>query len=238
MPPPDRKTAALNFRRFIRQSNKLHAEYLRDAGFFAAYDRFTHWQLAYLLPLFDDLHAREGYADAIDFVMNDLAGVGISNRDHDLERVARLITSMLPLQALRSIAAAAELNARVLRINTAICRCLLTDGRLPEKISERAYCIACREASSLDECVELVHLITDLGKSLESLVRIPMIGLTLRAMHTPARAAGFGALQKFLEDGFFTFRQIPDIDHFLEEIRVRMTDIFTQIYTTPLDQLD
>ncbi|MGI9238612.1 MAG: FFLEELY motif protein [Woeseiaceae bacterium] len=232
-----RKSAAAKFRREIRRSNKLHTAYLDDPIFLDQYDRFTNWQLQYLLPFFSDLHAEEGYAEAIDFTMSDLAGVGISNRDRDLERAAPAITRMLPTRALATIAAAAEMNAQVLKVNTAICRCLLVDDALPEKILELDYCVACREASSLDECAELVHLITGLGQTLKSLVKIPALGITLRAMRAPAHAAGFGALQEFLENGFSTFRQIPDIDHFLEEIRLRMIQMFEIIYTAPLDDL-
>jgi hypothetical protein len=97
--------------------------------------------------------------------------------------------------------------------------------------------VACRDASSLDECVSLVHKITELGRTLESLIEMPMIGMTLRAMRAPAHAAGFGALQEFLETGFFTFREIPDVDHFLSEIEVRMIEIFERIYTAPLEEL-
>lgn len=232
-----RRAAANKYRREIRRSNEFHVEYLNDADFLKEYDRFTIWQLAYLLPFFSDLHAQEGYSEAIDFTMNDLAGVGIADRDRDLERVSPAITRMLPTRALATIAAAAEMNARVLKVNIAICRCLLVDGTLPTEISEFDYCIACRQASSLDECVELVVLITGLGATLKSLVKIPMLGITLRAMRAPAHAAGFGALQQFLEDGYATFRDIPDIDYFLNEIESRMTRMFELIYTAPLDEL-
>ena len=233
----DRKAAATRFRQYIRRSNELHAEYLEDAHLLKNYERFANWQLEYLLPFFSDLYVRKGYAEAIDFTMSDLAGIGISSRDRDLERAAPAITSMLPGRALSTIAAAAEMNARVLEINIAICRCLLTGNALPGKITELEYCGACRKASSLTECVELVHLITGLGRTLKSLVGVPMIGMTLRAMRAPAHAAGFGALQEFLEKGYFTFRQIPDIDHFLNEIEIRMVEVFERIYTAPLDQL-
>jgi hypothetical protein len=233
----ERKAAATRFRQNIRRSNELHVEYLEDAHLLKAYDRFANWQLDYLLPFFSELCAVDGYAAAIDFTMSDLAGVGISNRDRDLERAAPAITTILPLGALATIATAAEMNARVLKVNIGICRCLIVDNELPAEITEREYCVACREASSLEECVGLVHLITGLGETLKSLVEIPMIGITLRAMRGPAHAAGFGALQDFLENGYFTFRQIPDIDHFLGEIENRMVDVFERIYTEPLDQL-
>ena len=232
-----RKVAALHFRQNIRRSNELHAEYLGNPNLLKNYDRFANWQFDYLLPLFSDMYDRPGYAEAIDFTMSDLAGIGISNRDRDLERAATAITNMLPLKALTTISVAAEMNARILKVNIGICRSLLVNDELPERITEYAYCVACRDASSLEECLELVHLVTELGRTLKSLIHIPMIGITLRAMRMPAHAAGFGALQEFLENGYGTFRQIPDIEHFLSEIELRMTDIFEKIYTTPLNQL-
>ncbi len=196
----------------------------------AAYDRFANWQLQYLLPYFDDLHSQPGYAEALDFTMSDLAGIGISGRDDDLERAAPAITRMLPLRALATIAAAAKMNARVLEVNLSICRCMMIAGELPERIEERRYYSACREASSLDECVELVHLITDLGRTLSALIDMPVLGFTLRAMRAPAHAAGFGALQEFLETGYGTFRKIPNIQYFLEVIETRMIHVFETIY--------
>ena len=226
----DRSAAANRFRKYIARSNELHAGYLQDPAMLAAYDRFANWQLEYLLPYFDDLHSQPGYTEALDFTMSDLAGIGISGRDDDLERAAPAITRMLPLGALATIAAAAKMNARVLRVNLAICRCLMVDGRLPEQITEHDYYRACRAASSLDECAELVHLITDLGRTLSTLVDVPMIGLTLRAMRGPAHATGFGALQEFLETGYRTFRNIPDIQYFLKVIETRMIEVFETIY--------
>lgn len=233
----NRKVAANRFREHIRCSNELHVAYLEDEHLLKNYDRFTNWQLEYLLPRFSDLHAREGYARAIDFTVSDLAGISISHRDNDLERAAPAITNLLPLRALETIASAAEMNARILEVNIGICRELQVGNDLPEPITETQYCIACRAASSFDECVEIVHLIGGLGRTLKTLVKIPMIGITLRAMRVPAYATGFVALQEFLENGYLTFRQIPDIEHFLGEIEQRAIEIFERIYTAPLEQL-
>ena len=237
MPLTPRQQAADLFREQIQRSNELHSEYLADPQLRDNYERFANWQLEYLLPFFADLYEQPGYAEAIDFTMNDLAGVVISSRDRDLERVAPVITRMLPLGALQTIASAAEMNARVLKSNLAICRALLVRNELPDVLTETNYCIACRKASSLEELVELVHLITGLGRTLKSLVHTAMIGMTLRAMRAPAHAAGFGALQDFLERGHSTFKQIPDIDLFLSEIEIRMVEVFTRIHTAPLEDL-
>lgn len=238
MSPSAREVAAANFRDYMRRSNELHNTYLNEPEPLEQYDRFTEWQMAYLLTFFTELHERPGYGEAIDFTVSDLAGVGISDRDRELERAAPAITRMLPRKALETIAAAAKLNARVLEINLGIFRRLRIDGELPDRISDRAYCIACREASTLDECIGLVHLATRLGGTLKTLVKVPLLGMMLHAMRGPAHAAGFGALQEFLENGYTTFREIPDIDHFLAEIEARMTEVFETIYTKPLTELD
>lgn len=225
-----RKQAAQRFCEYIQRSNELHGLYLEEPGFLDSYDRFANWQLDFLLQYFDDLHRQPGYREALDFTMSDLAGVGISARDRDLERAAPVITRMLPTKALLTVAAAAEMNARVLELNTSVCRCLMADKKLPGEITVPDYVAAYQSASSLDECTELVHLTTDLGRTLRSLVEVPLIGMTLRAMRGPAHAAGFGALQNFLETGYTRFRDIPNIELFLETIDTRMLAVFEEVF--------
>lgn len=226
----DRKSAAARFRRAVARSNELHAEYLDDPGLYESYDRFTRWQLDYMLPFFSDLLEPEGYAEAVDFIVSDLAGVGVSERDREIERATPVIVRSLPTHALETAAAAVELNARALEINLGICRELLVDGELPPAITEKDYFIACRKVSSYEECMDLVKLATDLGETLKKLVRVPLIGGLLRTMRKPAHAAGFGALQEFLETGYLTFRRISDIDRFLDHLRERLDQVFGRIY--------
>ncbi len=237
MPRTPRETAAAEFRKYMRRSNELHDSYLQEPERLQQYDRFTEWQMAYLITFFADLHERPGYAEAIDFTMSDLAGVSVSHRDRELERASPAITRMLPTRALETIAAAARLNARVLEVNLGILGCLQVEEKLPDEITARAYYAACRESSSFAECIELVYLAVNLGGTLETLVRVPLLGALLRAMRGPAHAAGFGALQEFLEDGYATFKEIPDIDHFLGEIESRMTEYFDTIFTKPLPEV-
>lgn len=238
MSRPEREAAATEFRKYMRRSNQLHRSYLDAPAQLQQYDRFTEWQMAYLITYFADLHDRPGYGEAIDFTMSDLAGVDVSHRDRELERASPAITRMLPTRALETIAAAARLNARVLEVNLGILGCLQDGGELPATITERAYFSACRESSTFDECIELVYLAVNLGGTLKTLVKVPLLGALLLAMRGPAHAAGFGALQEFLESGYSTFREIPDIDHFLDEIEARMTEYFETIFTKPLTELD
>ena len=206
-----RKQAATKFRRAIARSNELHGEYLNDAGLLESYDRFTRWQLDYMLSFFDDLIESDGYTDAVDFIVSDLAGIGVSERDREIERAAGAIVATLPLHPLETAAAAVELNAHALEINLGIWRALQVDGELPAAITETAYVRACRSASAYEECMNLVYLAGELG---------------------------FGALQEFLETGFVTFREIPDIDRFLELLVTRLGQVFQRIYLKPIAEIE
>ena len=228
-----RQAAARQFETKIRRSNDIHSEYLNDARQFRNYDRFTQWQLDYLLTYFEDLRTQDAYADALNFVVSELAGVSVSERDRQLARAAPAVTGLMPLGALQTLARAATLNAKTLEINLNICRHLQTDGALPEEITEEAYFVACREASNFEECMEFLHVALDLGRALSPTVRHRIIGITLKAMSIPAHATGFGDLQMFFENGYNTFRAIPDLDYFLTHTEERMSIVFRRIYAVP-----
>jgi hypothetical protein len=48
---------------------------------------------------------------------------------------------------------------------------------------------------------------------------------SLRLMRGPAQAAGLGALQAFLETGFYAFRQLPDLAGFLAVVAGREREL-------------
>ena len=229
-----RKHAATRFRSAIARSNALHAAYLDDAALFASYDRFTRWQVDYLLPFFDDLLEPEGHAEAAEFIVSDLAGVGVGERDRDIERATPVIVRTLPVHPLETAAAAVELNAAALEINTAIWHALLVDEELPAEITEYAYRSACRAVSSYEQCMDLAGLANELGETLKPLAHMPLMGALLRTMRLPAHATGFGALHRFLETGYLTFHRIADIDRFLDEVGRRLSEVFRYIYLEPL----
>lgn len=234
MPFTARKSAANKFIEQIRRSNALHLEYLDDRERHGHYERLTLWQHDYLLPFFSDLFAYEGYEDAVEFVVSDLSGTSIASRDRDIERAAPIFIRLLPTRALQTLAIGAEMNARVLNINLALCRRLARDGSFPESLSEDLYHPALRDVSTLEECTEIIRILGQLGENLDKLVRIPLIGGTLRAMRGPAHAMGYGALHGFLESGFTTFKAIPDVPVFLDLVLGRATEVFERAFDPDL----
>jgi hypothetical protein len=230
-------SAASELRANIERSNAIHQEYLNDSQLLERYRHFVAWQTDYLLPFYENLRSNRNYSAAVDFVVSDLTGIGVSDRDQNIARVAPIMSRMLPDKAVHTMAAAMHLNARVLQINLAVCRILYEGECSDSEITEADYCAAIRQASNLDECLELIQLTAEIGHSLDHVVRIPMVGPLLRAMRTPARLWGFAPMQAFLEKGYETFSALEDVDRFLDAITVRMTEVFTYLFTEPLENL-
>ena len=233
-----RDSYAERLRLYAERSNAVHQQYLSDPELRRQYERFLAWQLDYMLPFFSEFREHPNTAAAVEFVISDLVGTGISARDSDISRVVPVMTRLLPDKAMKALASAMELNARVLEINFDIYTHLSKTVDLEDGISEREFCEAFRQATTIEECLENIELAVGLGKTLQRLVRIPLLGFTLRAMHRPAHAAGFGALQDFLERGFTTFGAIEDADYFLDRFSERLTSFYTRLFKEPLAELD
>ena len=233
-----KRSHAKRLRFYTDESNAVHEQYTSDPELLRKYEYFLDWQVAYSLPFYSEFRKDPQTAAAVEFVISDLIGTNISARDADLARVVPIMVRLLPDKALQALASALELNARALSINLDICRTLFEQTDVSAGISEHDYCDAFRRSTTLDECKELIDLTIVLGHNLERLVRRPMLGMTLRAMHLPAHAAGFGAMQDFLEKGYRTFHAIEDVDYFLDRFAARLTDVFTRIYRESLDTMD
>lgn len=232
------QNAAELFRQYTAQSNELHRRYLADEAALAAYERFIALQLGYFLPKYDDLRNRSGYDAAIDFVISDLVGPSIADRDRELERVVPVMSRLLPSKALHALALAMELNARILRINLEIESALHDQIAAGKGFSERDYCLASRGATSFDEFRELIGMTRKAGLSLERIVAMPMIRPMLRAMRGPAKLAGVADLQAFLEKGFETFVALDDVHAFLEILEERMEAVFRRVFLADEAELD
>ena len=231
-------SAATELREFTERSNAIHDAYLSDQALHEQYRCFVTWQNDYMLQFYENLRTSEEYSRAVDFVVSDLTGIGVRRRDQDIARIVPIMSKLLPEKVLRTVAAAMRLNARVLEINLSICRVLYGMKSGDEAFSETDYCVASRRAGRLDECLELVELTIEVGRSLDHVIRIPMIGSLLRAMRMPARLWGFAAMQEFLEKGYTIFDALEDADTFLDIMGNRMIEVLTRIFTEAIEHLD
>jgi hypothetical protein len=153
-----------------------------------------------------------------------------SGRDAGLERVLPVMTKVLPEAALHGVGLAVELDALSEELDADLLDVLVRDLGVRGEISEQAYAEAYRRCDNYAQRKHQIELITEVGGDLAQLVRKSMVYAMLRGMRAPAKAAGCGELQDFLERGFRAFRQMKNPQHFLDTIRTREMRILDRIY--------
>jgi hypothetical protein len=152
-----------------------------------------------------------------------------SGRDADLERAAPLIARMLPAGVVDTVADAMELNALSHELDE---RLLHELRRLPQpmELSHRRYAEAYRRSDNQSERSRQIELLAAVGGDLDRIVRRRFIYSALKMMRRPARLAGFGELQQFLERGFEAFTAMGGADHFLATVVNRETALMRRYF--------
>ena len=223
--PVDAAQAALM--RELERVAQLHADRKADPALAAAMDRLGEWQSRRLRDTYADLAVDPRYAGAIAFFQNDLyGGADFSRRDADLARVVPAMVRVLPEKVIATVAAAVELNALSHELDRALV-VRLPDARSGFTVAQ--YCDAYRDERTYPQRRQQLKLIQEVGAALDHYVRTPMLGTALTMMRQPARLAGFGALQDFLERGFAAFRRMNGTSEFLAIVDARESRIHEAI---------
>jgi hypothetical protein len=92
------------------------------------------------------------------------------------------------------------------------------------------YAEAYRRCDNYDDRARQIAMLVEVGRKIDRIVRLPLIGLALRLAHAPAHRAGWGAVQEFLERGYAAFKHMKGAGEFLETVRCREMQILDQIY--------
>ena len=183
------------------------------------------WQAQRLQRTYADQRADPRRAAAMGFFLSDLYGPqDFSRRDRELTEASAVLWRTLPPSALKLLELAIELEVLSEDLDLAVSECLAAGP-----ISAETYAQAYRAVGRPEARRRQIELILEIGARLGRTVRIPLIGLALRAARAPARIAGFGALQDFLERGFAAFRRMPGAAPLLEAIRDRETAFMTSL---------
>lgn len=172
------------------------------------------WQAERLARTYADLRADPQSAPAVGFFLSDLYGPrDFTRRDEQLMRAWDVLRHTLPPSTLKILTLAIELEVLSEELDLAMAE------RLPSgEITAESYALAYRAGGRPEARRRQIELALEIGRRLARTVRIPLVGLALRGARTPARVAGFGLLQDFLERGFAAFRRMPSAAPLLEAI--------------------
>jgi len=97
----------------------------------------------------------------------------------------------------------------------------LVRGLPPGPVTVATYAEGYRRAGRRADRERQIELLGVIGSYLDHVVRKPMIRALVRFARGPAHAAGFGALQEFLERGLDAFEAMHGAGEFLSTIRDR-----------------
>lgn len=184
---------------------------------------FQHRRFAHT---YADLLASPQYAPAASFFLDELYGpFDFTRRDQQFERVAPALSKMLPRELVGTLARLAELHALSEELDTCMghaLRCAAIDARSYTQAWCRVGMPAWRERQ--------IALTVSVGRALERYTHSRMLRAALHAMRRPAKIAGLGDLQRFLEIGFDTFKDIADPNWFIDEIGRREREFASRLF--------
>jgi hypothetical protein len=202
---------------------------LEDAGFRERRAALRAWQALRLARTHHDLLENPRFHDAAQFFLTDIYGPKDLNRHiEDVRRIVPVMTRLLPDSGMAAVAHAVELNALSESLDGAMADAL---GAGIATITKATYAAAYRKVGRADDRERQIDLIALLGGALEGLARQRFVGAALKMMRGPARAAGLGELQGFLERGYAAFRAMRGgADEFVSLIVLRERSIAKALF--------
>ena len=203
----------------------------RDAAFDKRLEEVKRWQQKRLARTYADLALDARHAPAVAFFLDELYGTKDSTlRDRDLVRMYPTIKRLLPKFAFEAVAMALELDVLAEEFDQALAVALGA-----EALTEASYVKAFRAVGRRDERLRQIELMRAVGEGLDKMVKKPLIYSTLKMLRGPAKVAGLGEMQQFLEAGFSAFRHMDGADLFLDTVASRETLLIERIFAGEAD---
>jgi hypothetical protein len=219
---PTREQASAQLDASLSQLLSLQASVEADGPLAARLHSVQAWQTARLARTYADQREQYARREAVAFFLNDVYGPrDFALRDRQFQRALRPLKAMLPADALTGLSEAVQMQALSLDLDLAMARTLVD----PTELTDDGYAAAYRSVGRIDDRRRQIRLVGAIGVRLVSLVRHPGVELALRLAARPARMAGFGDLQTFLEHGFAAFQRMGNAaGDFIATIERRETE--------------
>jgi hypothetical protein len=175
---------------------------------------------------YHDLLADPRYAAAARFFLEELYGPSdFSERDAQFARIVPAVSRLFAPEIVQTVSLLAELHALSESLDTDMGAGLDTPA-----IDAPAYVRAWQTTARAPDRERQIALTLSIGEALERYTRSSMMTMSLRLMRAPARAAGLGDLQRFLERGFDTFKAMNGAETFLRTIAQRERAFIARVF--------
>lgn len=183
---------------------------------------------------YGDLLRSTQYGAAARFFLNDLySDKDYSQRDAQFSRIAGALQRLFPQQVITTAVSLAQLHLLTEELDWRMAEEWVRHTETVSQGDAHNYIACWRSVGRSEDRSRQLEVVLLVGKDLDRLTRTPGLRLMLRMMRGPARAAGLGSLQDFLETGFDTFANLSgkgsSADEFLNTIRARELNWIEQL---------
>ncbi|MCW5580749.1 MAG: hypothetical protein KIS72_05375 [Luteimonas sp.] len=177
------------------------------------------WQAARLKASFRHFLLDAQRAPAAEFFLSDVYGDrDFTRRDADIARVLPMMRRLLPKKLLGTVADAIELGVVTQELDLGMAEALEALAPQRRGLDEALYGEAYRRVGQEKPRQHQIALIGQVGRGFGKALRMPGVAALLRLSRGPAKLAGLGDLQGFLERGYGAFESLDDADAFVDEI--------------------
>ena len=223
------KKHAGRLRQALTESHTLAARFDKPDFPLAELELLQEWQRQRLARSYADLINQQRYIPAGEFFLAELyGGLHFRERDQEMERVLPVMVRMLRDDMLLVLAEAFELQSLSLSLDIDMTAVLQKKGW--DELDTARYGEIYRACGRRAEREKQVEQIRRLGLELNQLVHHRLVLWLIRTVKGPARAAGFGLLHAFLEQGLTAFRIMGDGTEFIETIYNRETEVMRRLF--------
>ncbi|MEA3337545.1 MAG: hypothetical protein U9R25_16740 [Chloroflexota bacterium] len=192
------------------------------------------WQSVRLSRTHADFLKNPETSKACRFFLSDVyAPLDFAQRDYDGQRIFDFMNRFLPEATLVPLALALEVNALSQQLDQELAEALTTHLGVTDHFETWQYEEAYRLCNNYDDRVRQIDLVTEVGKHLDRVGRLPLVGSTLRVAKGPAQRLGWIEMQNFLERGLDAWKSLRQPDEFLDTIEQRERAILNRIYGLP-----
>lgn len=207
----------------VSQLRDIHAS---DSELSARVTAVKAFQSSRFAGTYADLLGGGPYRDAARFFLEELySDKDYADRDTQFGRIAGALQTLFPKQVVATAVSLAQLHLLTEEMDHEMALSWSGAGAAEALPRSAWYISAWRAVGRRAERDRQLQVVQEIGRELARLTRMPGLRLMLRMMRKPARAAGLGSLQEFLESGFDTFagmsRQPNGVETFLSVVDER-----------------
>jgi len=189
------------------------------------------WQALRLEASFDHFLDDPRRRPAAQFFLSDVYNDrDFSRRDADIARVLPMMQRVLPGAMLGTLADAIELGVLTHAFDLRLAQMLEVLAPRQRVLDAALYAEAYRKAGLPRLRAHQIDLIARVGLGLAQALHTPGVGMLLKLSRGPARAAGLGELQGFLERGYSAFARLGDARAFIGEIEADERDVSRRLF--------